>query len=182
MMPPAASGLPAPIRQVALVVRDLDAACRSWVDRFGIGPWTAFTLEPPRLRGCTIRGHQVDFGLRHALAWSGEVQFELVEPRPGPGIFTEHLAARGEGLQHLGAYVDGGLDAHATAVEEVTRQGFTPLQSAYGFGADGDGAFAYFDPGDGTPIIELISAPKRRIEPDFVYPAPERTGTVGTTR
>lgn len=166
-----ASGLPGPIRQVAMVVEDLDAACRRWAGEYGVGPWTAYTLRPPRLRECTIRGSRQDFGLRHALAWSGDLQFELVQPLPGPGIFAEHLETRGPGLHHLGIYVDGGLDAHARAVEGLVERGFTPLQSAAGFGAEGDGAFAYFDPGDGTPVLELISAPRTRIEPDFVHPA-----------
>jgi hypothetical protein len=57
-------------------------------------------------------------------------------------------------------------------VAELTRNGFTPLQSARGFGAEGDGAFAYFQ-APGIPlIIELIAAPRVRIEPEFVYPLP----------
>jgi hypothetical protein len=57
------------------------------------------------------------------------------------------------------------------AVAEALAAGFTPLQSAAGFGAEGDGAFAYFAPPDLPVIIELISAPRVRIEPEFVYPA-----------
>ncbi len=43
-----------PIRQVALVVRDLDAAVRHWWDVLGVGPWTVYTLAPPRLRDCVL--------------------------------------------------------------------------------------------------------------------------------
>jgi len=157
-------------RQVALVVRDLDAAVRQWSGRLGIGPWTAYTLAPPRLRECTYRGELRDFSLRHALAWNGETQFELVQPLDGPSIFADHLQAHGEGLQHVGAYVED----HPAAVADLIGNGFTPLQSARGFGANGDGAFAYFTPPDGVgTVVELISAPAVRIEPDFVYPAPE---------
>ena len=59
---------------------------------------------------------------------------------------------------------------HAAAVAEAIAAGFTPLQSARGFGAEGDGAFAYFQPPDATTIVELIEAPRVRIEPEFVYP------------
>lgn len=157
----------APFRQVAVVVRDLEAAVRHWSGVLGVGPWTAYTLAPPRLRDCVHRGERVDFSLRHALAWSGDVQFELVQPLTGPSIFAEHLERHGEGLQHLGTYVED----HPAAVRDHLERGFIPLQSARGFGAEGDGAFAYFAPPGGSGIVvELISAPRVRVEPDFVYP------------
>jgi methylmalonyl-CoA/ethylmalonyl-CoA epimerase len=157
----------APFRQVAIVVRDLDAAVRHWSRALGVGPWTAYTLAPPRLRDCVYRGEEVEFSLRHALAWSGEMQFELVQPLSGPSIFADHLERHGEGLQHLGRHVED----HPAEVAAYLQRGFTPLQSARGFGAEGDGAFAYFaPPGEPGPVVELISAPKVRIEPDFIYP------------
>lgn len=161
---------PLPFRQVAIVVHDLEASVHRWARLLGVGPWTAWTLRPPRLQNCTLRGERVEFALRHALAWCGEVQFELVQPQEGPSIFAEHLARHGEGLvHHLGCYVED----HAAAVADHVARGFTPLQSARGFGADGDGAFAYLEPpGGDSPVIELISAPQRRVEPDFVYPDP----------
>jgi hypothetical protein len=112
-------------------------------------------------------GDAVRFSLRHALAWQGEVQFELVEPLAGPSIFRDHLDAHGEGLHHVGKYVTD----HASAVGEAIASGFTPVQSARGFGAEGDGAFAYLMPPGVPMIIELISPPRVRIEPEFVYPA-----------
>ena len=36
-----------PFKQFALVVEDLDDAVRRWTDQLGIGPWTAYRLEPP---------------------------------------------------------------------------------------------------------------------------------------
>jgi hypothetical protein len=111
-------------------------------------------------------GQEVEFSFRHALAWKGEMQFELVQPLDGPSIFADHLAVHGEGLQHIGKYVPD----HAGAVAEALAAGFVPLQSARGFGAEGDGAFAYFQAPGVPMIIELIAAPKVRIEPEFVYP------------
>lgn len=157
-----------PFKQVALVVEDLDEAVRRWVALLGIGPWTAYRLEPPRLKEMLYHGKEVEFSIRHALAWQGEMQFELVQPLAGPSIFADHLAEHGEGLHHIGKYVAD----HPGAVAEATRAGFVPLQSARGFGAEGDGAFAYFQARGVGTIIELISAPRVRIEPEFVYPPP----------
>jgi hypothetical protein len=68
-------------------------------------------------------------------------------------------------MHHLGKYVTD----HESAVAEALAAGFEPLQSARGFGAEGDGAFAYFKPPGIDVIIELISAPKTRREPEFTY-------------
>ncbi len=155
-----------PFKQCAVVVGDLDEAVRLWADRLGIGPWTAYRLEAPLLKEMRYHGEPVEFSLRHALAWQGELQFELVQPLGGPSIFADHLAAHGEGMHHVGKYVAD----HAGAVAEAIAAGFVPLQSARGFGAEGDGAFAYFQPPGVPMIVELIEAPKIRIEPEFVYP------------
>jgi catechol 2,3-dioxygenase-like lactoylglutathione lyase family enzyme len=155
------------IKQCAIVVRDLDEAVRRFAAELDIGPWTAYRLAPPLLKQMRHNGRDVEFSLRHALAWQGELQFELVQPLEGPSIFAEHLEAHGEGLHHVGRYVAD----HPAAVAEATAAGFVALQSARGFGAEGDGAFAYFKHPDVALIVELIEAPRVRIEPEFVYPA-----------
>jgi methylmalonyl-CoA/ethylmalonyl-CoA epimerase len=160
------SFLEPPFKQVAAVVRDLDQAVRAWNDELGIGPWTAYRLEPPRLKETRYRGTAVEFSLRHAFAWQGDVQFELVQPLDGPSIFKEQLEAHGEGLHHVGKLVQD----HAAAVAQALAAGFVPLQSARGFGAEGDGAFAYFEHPSVALIVELIAPPRVRIEPEFVYP------------
>ena len=156
-----------PIKQFAVVVHDLDDAVRHWTEKLGIGPWTAYRLEPPRLQEMRYFGEDVTFSLRHALAWQGEVQFELVQPLSGPSIFRDQLDRSGEGLHHVGKFVSD----HPAAVAEAIANGFLPLQSARGYGAEGDGAFAYFMAPGVPMIVELIAAPRVRIEPEFIYPA-----------
>jgi methylmalonyl-CoA/ethylmalonyl-CoA epimerase len=159
--------LGAPARQTAFVTRDIDAAMRVWADTLDIGPWSAYTLGPPRLRDMVYRGDQVSFTFRHALVMSGGMQLELVQPVEGPSIFTDHLEQFGEGMHHLGFVVPD----HAAASALLLARDFTPLQSAEGFGLDGSGRFAYFEPpaGIGT-TIELIDPPTVRAEPESVYP------------
>jgi len=164
----AAGVVGAPLRQVALVVADLDGAVRAWWDVLGVGPWTGYRLEPPVLQDMRYRGAAATFGLRHALTVSGGVQVELVQPTFGPSIFAEHLEAHGEGLQHLGFYVQD----HAAAVERAVASGWLPVQSARGFGAGGDGAFAYFEVPGVASVVELIEAPALRRAPELVYPPP----------
>jgi hypothetical protein len=114
----------------------------------------------------TYHGEPAEFEFRHALAWSGETQYELVQPISGPSIFADHLRQHGPGLHHVGTFVKD----HQAAVAAMAASGLTPLQSAHGYGAEGDGAFAYFEPPGLGLIVELIEPPRVRIEPAFVYP------------
>lgn len=151
--------------QTAFVVRDLDAAVRHWADDLGIGPWRVWTMEPPHLHDMVYRGGPAAFRFRHALAISGGVQFELIQPLDGPSIFADQLAAIGEGANHLGTIVAD----HPAAVADALARGFVPLQSGR-FGASGDGLFAYFQPPGIPTIIELINPPTERFAPDYTYP------------
>ena len=168
MNAPDSPHLAPPFKQCALVVGNLDASVRHWVDRLGIGPWTGYRLGPDRLQDMVYDGAPGEFAFRHALAWQGDMQFELIEPLEGQSIFADHLRIHGEGLHHVGKYVPD----HAAAVFEALANGFHPVQSARGFGAEGDGAIAYFRPPGVSLIVELIDAPRVRIDPEFVYPLP----------
>jgi catechol 2,3-dioxygenase-like lactoylglutathione lyase family enzyme len=155
------------VRQVALVVRDLDASIRAWWDLLRIGPWNAYTLSPDILQDMRYHGRPARFGLRHAFGWRDTLQIELVQPLEGPSIFADHLQRHGEGLHHIGVYVPD----HARAVAEFRGQGFEPLQSARGFGVEGDGAFAYFRTDHPlAAIVELIEAPRIRRPAEMTYP------------
>ena len=91
--------------RLASIVYDLDEAVRRWSDQLEIGPWTGYRLEPPRLKDMHYHGAEVEFSFRHAFAWQGELQFELIEPLSGPSIFADHLARHGEGMHHVGTFV-----------------------------------------------------------------------------
>lgn len=159
--------LGAPIMQVAFVVSDIEEAMRQWSDALNVAPWRAYTLGPPRLQGMTLRGEPVKFSFRHALAWTDKLQLELVQPLDGPGIFAEHLERHGEGVHHVGIVVHD----HYASTELLLSRGFALLQSAYGFGSDGTGRFAYFKPPNGIgTIVELIDPPTVRADPELVYP------------
>jgi catechol 2,3-dioxygenase-like lactoylglutathione lyase family enzyme len=156
--------------QLAYVVSDLDAAVRHWSDVLGIGPWSVWTMTGDRIHDTRWRGQPAEFGIRHALAWAGEQQFELVEPLHGPGIFPEQLVAGGgDGASHIGAVVPD----HEAAIAELIGRGFEVLQSAR-FGASADGRFAYLSHPHLPTIVELIRPPSERFAPDYVYPEADR--------
>lgn len=83
--------------QVAYVVKDLYTSVRHWSDNLNIGPWTVYTLKAPGLRDCIYKGSKSECSLRHAMAFAGNMQFELVQLLDGPSIFKDQLAILARG-------------------------------------------------------------------------------------
>jgi len=156
------------IDQVAVVVRDLDAAMKCYVEDLGIGPWDVYTYGPHRLWKMTYRGVEQPYVMKLALAFVGPTMYELIQPRDeGANIYQEFLDDRGEGLHHLGYYVPN-IDA---AIAEMETRGFPLLQSGRGFGVDLDGAYTYFDTEKAFGCIyEAIERPRRMPTPEYSCP------------
>ena len=155
------------LSQIGIVVRDLDAAMRHYWHVLGIGPWRVFTYGYPVLKEMTYRGRPQPYRMRLALTQAGPLIVELVQSLEGPNIYDEFLDRHGEGLHHVMTIVDDFDDA----VARLQSAGYEMIQSGRGFGANGDGAFAYFDTVEqlGT-IYEVMAVPKVRIPPEEEYP------------
>ena len=139
--------LPGPIRQIGYVVTDLDRALHSWVG-LGVGPWYVIRNLPQRV---TYRGEPCEITLSLALANSGDLQVELIHQHGDtPSIFTEFLAARGEGFHQL-AYWTADFDA---TMRSVSNAGWPVVWSG---GADVGTQFAYVEaPGSPAAVIEIM--------------------------
>ena len=156
------------VDQVAVVVRDLDAAMKRYAEQLGIGPWDVYTYGPHMLHTMTFRGENRPYVMKLALAFVGDTMYELIESLEGPNIYEEFLNERGEGLHHLGYYVDNIDDE----IAEMAAKGYALLQSGRGFGVAGDGAYAYFDTErDLGCIVEAIERADALPQPDYRYPA-----------
>lgn len=153
------------IDQVAVVVRDIDAAMKRYATELGIGPWEVYTYGPHRCSTMTFRGKDQPYTMKLALAMVGDTQYELIEPLEGPSTYHEFLEQHGEGLHHLG-YIVENIDAE---IARMAALGYPLLQSGRGFGLEGDGAYAYFDSDAGFGcIIEAITPPLKMPEPEYV--------------
>ena len=91
--------------QVALVVRDLDAALQTFVYEYGVGPWNIMEMGPGAIDGLVHDDEPAEFSMRIALAMIGNVQWELIQPTDDQGPYAEFLATKGEGLHHVGMAV-----------------------------------------------------------------------------
>lgn len=156
------------VDQVAVVVRDLDAAMERYANEFGLGPWAVYTFSPAWIRDMTFRGASQGYTMKLALADVGGMMYELIEPVQGPNSYEEFLNEHGEGLHHLGYFVDD-LDA---AIRYMEGKGYSLLQSGRGMGVDDDGGYAYFETeGALGCIVEAIQMPRQMPDPEYTYPA-----------
>jgi methylmalonyl-CoA/ethylmalonyl-CoA epimerase len=151
------------VGQVGIVVRDLDHALEHYARLWGVGRWSCYTLGTHVL-ATTFRGGREPYAMRVALN-SERPQLELIESTLGPNLYEEWLATHGEGVHHLGYFVDSVKDT----VRSMEQAGFPAVQTGFGTGLDGDGGFAYFDLRAELGIyVEAIEVPVRRRDPDRV--------------
>jgi hypothetical protein len=153
--------------QVGILVDDLEAALERYDSLWGGGPWRCYRYAPDTIPTLTYRGRPGTYSIAIAIN-ATTPQIELVQPLAGPSIYEVWIERRGHGLHHLGFWVE----SLEEAVASMAAAGYTATQSGGGYGLDGDGGYAYFDTErDLGIVLEAIEVPKRRREPDFVWPA-----------
>jgi hypothetical protein len=72
--------------QVAVIVRDLDAAMKRHWDVFKVGPWDIWEFNPETVKDYVYRGKPATHSCLIACAWSGDTQLELIQPVSGYSI------------------------------------------------------------------------------------------------
>ena len=149
--------------QVAVIVRDLDAALKHHWETCRIGPWDIYTFDPEKVQDYLYRGKPAAHACLIAIAWSGDTQLELIQPLTGYSIYDEHLERRGEGLHHIKLFY---ADCHK-AIAGYAKRGYPVIQS----GRFDDDEHYYLDTEkDFGYIVELGNA--GRIRPaERRYPA-----------
>lgn len=89
------------VRQLAYVVKDLDAAIKYWVDVLKTGPF--FMFEHCPLENQIYRGQPTNVDVDIALGNSGDVQIELIcQNNDAPSVYKEAMDAGRIGLHHIG--------------------------------------------------------------------------------
>jgi len=146
-----------PMRQVGIVVRDIEKAMRHWVEVCGIGPW--FYAEQLPLTEFRYKGRVYDIRMSVALANSGDVQLELIQQRcDSPSHYRDFLAAGHEGMQHWSSW--------PVNYDDILKRA---LSTGYSVGQQGDsarGRFVYlWNEGHPGTVIEMahMTEARRRI-------------------
>ena len=124
------------IRQVAYVVRDLNAALKYWTEVLKVGPFFMFEHCPLQNQRYFGQPSNVDVDL--ALGNSGDVQIELIyQHNDAPSVYKEFLDAGRVGVHHFGLMP---VDYKATCAEYRARGHAAAFECTVG-GA----ALVYFD-------------------------------------
>ncbi|WP_084399218.1 VOC family protein [Henriciella aquimarina] len=116
-----------PIRQIAYVVDDIEAAARRHHDLFGSGPF--FVAEDITVP-VTHRGKEIEFSHKAAFGQCGQTQIELMKPlTSGPSIIHDlYPDGSGKGgIHHMAIIVD---DIDAT-ISKADAEGFPAVLRAY---------------------------------------------------
>ena len=122
------------LHHVCFVVHDVEKTASTLTESLGIGPWGVWTIEPAVT---TVRGREVAFSFRVALAAVGDASYELLAPHSGESIYVEHLAEKGEGFHHT-CLAYQSREAMRQAKADLVRQGREMIQSG-DLGEPGEG-------------------------------------------
>jgi hypothetical protein len=135
--------------QTAFIIDDIHASMAQFTELLGIGPW--FLFEDFELNDLRYRQSPAEFGVTLALANSGHMQFELIQPLDSkPSPYREQLLERGCSMHHYGV---GVIDFEA-ACNRYRSQGFEEVVTC---SVAVGGKAAYFDTTHSVSgMIELI--------------------------
>lgn len=142
-----------PITQIGVVVEDLDASIKRWIDTMGVGPWTVF--RNVRLNG-QYRGEDTVVMMDVGLSYQGETQIELIHvTNDAKCPYHDDSGKALAGLHHLAWMVDD-LDA---LLANAANDGLNIL-----FRAESPGTrVAYLEaPGEDGLLFEYIESASTR--------------------
>jgi hypothetical protein len=147
-----------------VIVADLDDAMRTYVDEYGIGPWSVYEFNPGNVRDMRASGEPVAWSWQLAIAQVGQVQWELVQPLDDDSVYARFLAEHGPGVHHVGVGVAG----YDETLAELAGRGREVV-----LGGEYNGIrFAYLSTDDDLGVItEIFSgSPGEDQKPDRTYP------------
>jgi methylmalonyl-CoA/ethylmalonyl-CoA epimerase len=142
------------IMHVGVVVKDMDKAVER-LTSLGIGPFKPRILPADAKE--FFRGKPFLPAKRVTIQTTliGNMELELIQPLDGDSPHKEFLEEKGEGIQHLGFFVDN----LKSEVETLTQKGSTILLTSE---FKGGGGVAYLDLEVGGLIVELVQPPARK--------------------
>ncbi len=130
------------VDQVSYAVKDIDEVVEAWSSMYGMGPWTYAENG-----GLDAKGRP--WKIMMAFAYVGPVQIELVQCTEGRIFQSRFIDTWGEGLHHIGFYVD---DLDAAVADLVAKEARLFIHDP--------GNFAYLNAGGpGGALFELMQRP-----------------------
>jgi hypothetical protein len=168
------SSLVGRFRQMAMVVRDVDATMKEWVATLGVGPF--FVVRGFQVQDYFYRGQQLPGPLLTlCFAQTGAVQIELIQQHnDAPSAYRDFLESGREGVQHVCAWFESDAAYSAKRAELLSRN-MTLVHE--GASSTPISRFAYFETAlPGGLMLEISEALTPSIRPftDMITQASHR--------
>ncbi|MGE5528523.1 MAG: VOC family protein [Patescibacteria group bacterium] len=137
------------VRQIGLIVRDIERSARVYADLFGVAVPPITVTDPPAFSHAEYMGKPTEARAKLAFFQLGQVSLELIEPIGGPSTWRDFLESKGEGLHHVAFEVQG-MDG---VLADMAARGYPLIQRGDYTG----GRYAYLDTQDALgAILELL--------------------------
>lgn len=152
------------IKQVCIVVDDIQNIVDKLWNILGIGQWVRYTFGSPVLRDRRYYGKLTWGWEKGAIAQVGPMEFELFATVEGASVYKDWVDEYGEELHHI-KFITGDMDVDRTS-KLMNKMGFTTIASARFGPPEYKRQYAYFDTADALGCVwETSSAPYPRVWP-----------------
>jgi catechol 2,3-dioxygenase-like lactoylglutathione lyase family enzyme len=94
------------VTQIAIVVRDIDAAIERFSAILGVEKPGVIVSDPLEKARTTYRGQPSEARAKLAFFNVGQVDIELIEPLGEPSVWKDVLDQKGEGVHHIAFWVE----------------------------------------------------------------------------
>lgn len=162
------------INHISIATRDLDRTIRVWSDKYGVGPWAAYTFDPSNM-SAVVGGRPALFRMRVGFCEVGpSFAVELIQPLDERSPYAEALAKRG-GADHV-HHISLEVSDFREAAGRLGRNGLDETMEATfdgGAGAESECVGVYFaTESDLGFVLEVSHVPPGFTlpQPDYVYP------------
>lgn len=148
--PPTLPAVFGPIKQVAYIVEDIDAAMAAWQTQLGISPFIiARNISP--MHKLSYRGQASGPAHIHAaFAYWGDMQLELIQPVHNiPSIYNEAIERKIKGVHHYAVCVPD----FPMSIQWAKDAGYEVIVDS---GIDGLGRMSYVEHPDTGIILEIV--------------------------
>ncbi len=155
--------------QVGVIVNDLDKTLETYVQKYGIGPWTVYTFDKNTVKDMYIGHDHAEYSMKLALCMVGNTMWELIQPLSDNTDYVRFLKEHGEGIHHIAIGVEN-LDAYYSFCKD---KGLYPIQGGTWKCVGGNFVYDYRDTREDLKIIMELHGPDAGIElppPDYAYP------------
>lgn len=156
------------IKQIAILVHDVEQRMQQFWDILGIGPWDVRHFRPDTVHDFYVHGEHITEGFDFicAVCWVGDIELELIQPIAGSNIYWDSLERKGECIHHFKIVLqdDEALKAY---VQELEAKGMKVTQTGW---IDNDVHY-YLDSEDKLGFVVELGNGGKIGAPDYRFPA-----------